>query len=137
MNYMKSLTLLLSLCLAACGGADLGAGTSTGSVDPSIITGIEPPIIQDISPTTAARGSTVTLSGFGFSFYPEYNIVTIGTGTDSVATFATTYALAATPGTVESLTFVVPADAPLGLQNVFLVVITNGSNSDKQITITP
>ncbi|PIR20851.1 MAG: hypothetical protein COV45_04655 [Deltaproteobacteria bacterium CG11_big_fil_rev_8_21_14_0_20_47_16] len=134
MKHLKPLLILGLLFISGCGGAQVGADTVTTDVDPSIPTGLEPPLIFSISPTTAARGDTVTLTGIGFSTLEAFDIVMVGTNADSVQTTGIQYGVASAG---ETLTFVIPADAPLGLQNIAVLVITNLSNADKQMTITP
>ena len=142
MNRRLKDTILLGLALMAihCGSVNLGAGGGNG-VDSSVATGITPPVISTIAPATAsiAGGTTVTLSGFGYSSIPEANIVTIGAGTTSTATSALTYALVApaTATDIEAITFKLPTGTPLGVQNVFVTVFNKVSNANLTLTVTP
>jgi hypothetical protein len=139
MDGLKKISLLIVMGIAACGGVDLGQGTGAGSIDSSVTTGISPPVITAVAPTTAARGAAVVVSGFGYSLVPQYNVITIGTGADAIAVTATAYGVVspATPGNLETLTFTVPATAPLGAQTIFVTVLTNTGNASVTLTVTP
>lgn len=93
------------------------------------------PTITRVSPTTVARGATLTLFGRGFASAAALNIAVIG----NAQALGETYTLLATPTAdeLESLTITVPATAETGDQTVFLTVIENVSNTDTAVTITP
>lgn len=93
------------------------------------------PIVSSVTPTTAARGATVTINGMGFSSAAPVNIVIVG----DTAVSASTYGLVAAPTSseIEFLTFVVPVGAPIGSDSIDVVVYDNASNSDVTLTVTP
>lgn len=133
--------VLVLTALAACGSVDLGESALSSEVNPSVATGIVPPVISTITPAAAsiAGGTVVTLSGYGFSSVPTANIITIGTGTTSAATTATAYGLVspATATDIETLTFTLPTGTPTGVQTIFVTVFNNVSNATLTLTVTP
>lgn len=93
------------------------------------------PIVSSVTPTTAARGATVTINGMGFSSAAPVNVIIVG----DTAISASTYGLVAVPTSseIEFLTFVVPTGAAIGINSVDVVVYDNASNSDITLTVTP
>lgn len=122
------------LWLSACGSSD------TAQFDASIATGL-PPVISTVTPTPAAIGATLTVTGYGFSIAAPFNVLTITNGVTSSSVSASTYSLVptatASATAIEQLTFTIPASTPIGANTVFLFVVGNTSNSDITLTVTP
>lgn len=93
-----------------------------------------PPNISRVDPASGAAGSEATLFGFGFSYIPANNFITMG----AWGTLATQYNLLPNPTNdeIESLNFTVPAELTPGDYAIVLVVDGNASNADVVFTVT-
>lgn len=114
------------LTLAACGGI-------SSNYDFDVPTDA-PPTVSRVDPAQGPVGTQVTIYGFGFSFIPEINIISMGIG----AAVATSYNLLANPTSseIESLAFTVPSNLAPGNYPVVVVVHDNASNADITFTVT-
>lgn len=115
--------------------AGFGCGSSGDSDFPDDVPTQTNPVVSRITPVAGPVGSTITITGFGFSSIFPNNIVVIG----DAAVSATGYSLVEppTPGEIEAITAPVPVNAPAGLNSVFVVVYDNVSNADLTFTVTP
>lgn len=122
---LKLLIPIVVLTLTACG--------SSSFYDFDIPTDA-PPTIARVDPAQGPVGTEVTIYGFGFSFIPEINIISIGNG----AAVAANYNLLANPTSseIESLVFTVPDNLAPGTYPVVVVVHDNASNADITFTVT-
>lgn len=133
-----ALAALFLFVITSCGSVT----GSSDAIDSSVATGL-PPVISTITPAVAslAAGTVVTLSGFGYSISAPNDVITVTNGTTSASVSATSYTLvaaaAATATEIESLTFVIPPTAPLGVLNVFVTVLNNTSNNNLTLTVVP
>lgn len=120
--------IILLLFIAACGG---GSGVD---YDSTVVTD-SPPYVNRLDPAVANRGDTVTIFGFGFSYVPEYNIISLA----DIAVVAASHSFLATPvqNEIESLTFVVPSNINFGDYNIVVTVLSNPSNSNITLTVNP
>ncbi len=94
-----------------------------------------PPTVTRVDPASGPIGTLVTLYGFGFSFAPELNAVTIGQAMAIADTY--TFLEAPTSEEIESLTTTVPAEAIEGASPVVVLVHEIPSNADVVFTVTP
>lgn len=104
----------------------IGCGDDLPQLSPSIVTD-ELPLITRIAPTTARGGDTVAIFGIGFSNVPGENLVFVGEQLTQAATYA--LAPAAVGAELETLTFVVPANATVGDTTVRMMINNFGSNA--------
>ncbi|QQR81061.1 MAG: IPT/TIG domain-containing protein [Deltaproteobacteria bacterium] len=118
---MKILKVLIVACLGflfSCGGA-----RTTTVADGSA------PILLSITPLSVSRGSTVTLSGSGFSIVPQENVILLG----GTSTPASNYI---TNSSGEAITFIVPNNTPLGDQPLTVIVEGFADSISNPITLT-
>ncbi|GEM_PF-4393336 len=106
-----------TVTLNGASGSIMGTGTFT------VI--IAAPSITSVSPTLAARGGTVTVTGTNFdSATCTNNVVLVGTVTATPSTCTST-----------SLTFSVPPNAPFGSQQVSVKTSGLNSSNSKQLEV--
>ena len=98
---------LVSLICFGCGGAGISLGT---------------PVITGITPSTVARGSSITITGSNLNG-------TYTTATFVLSTTGATYSATASSGTTSSVIVVVPTTVPTGTFNVD--VVTSDSSGDQ------
>lgn len=113
------------LLLVSCGGsADEAAKQAL------VPSGASSPLLIKSDPSSGVKGAPIKLFGDGFSIVAQANIITLG-GTSALAS---TYSVS--QDAQEAITFDVPQDAPLGEED--LLVIVNGSPSNGlKFTVTP
>ena len=118
---------LFPLLFTSCGG---GGPQFSDNVPTQSI-----PIVERLDPTTLSRGDTLSIFGFGYSFVPAENVITIG----SASAVAESYTLIndPNPGEIEEITVTVPNTTPIGENTVFIIIGENASNSNLTITVQP
>ncbi len=128
---MKHLISTLAAVVIFCGIVACGSGVDYDST----VTTESPPYVNRIDPSAANRGDTITVYGFGFSFVPEYNIISLG----DIAIVASSHDFLAAPveNEIESLTFVVPSNINFGDYGIVITVLGNTSNSNVTLTVNP
>ncbi len=93
-----------------------------------------PPTVIRIEPIQGPPGTTVTIYGFGFSFIPQNNIISIG----EWSAVAENYTLLDNTGSaeIESISFRVPDAIKTGDYSIIVVVHDNVSNANITFTVT-
>lgn len=128
MSLMSFRALFLVICFFAACGSSSEANFSDHVPIPT------EPFLARLDPEELQAGQNFSVFGFGFSIVPEENILFVADQTLN----AETYSLVDPPNEneIEELTFTLPADTELGVQEMALVVLGHSSNV-LDVTINP
>lgn len=91
--------------------------------DSHTVSGSGVPVITAVAPDNAAGGDSVTVTGQGFSFVAQENVIALGNS----AVSANDYQIA--DDGIETITFDVPSNAEPGDTDLIVIVEGNASNS--------
>ena len=135
MQTIGALIAAVFIGIVALTGGMMACGSSGPMQYASDVPTNAPPIVTRVDPTSGPIGTAVTIYGFGFSFAPDLNAITIGQAMAVADTY--TFLEVPTSEEIESLTTTVPAEAVEGASPVVVLVHEIPSNADIFFTVTP